>query len=97
MSVPMFINAGLTLTCLPQGLEITCNESELFVFDPPTGQTCDQWAGPFVNATAGYLANPTAISECAYCPIRVGDEVRVHNLISCSAESTYQVLYPSPD
>jgi ATP-binding cassette subfamily G (WHITE) protein 2 (SNQ2) len=56
------------------GLEITCRESELFSFPPPAGQTCEQWAGPFVNATAGYLVDPAATDNCQYCPIKVGDE-----------------------
>jgi len=54
---------------------VNCTQAELSVFQPPQGQTCQQWAGEFVQAVgAGYLANPNDMSNCGYCPVRVGDE-----------------------
>ncbi|KAG6329970.1 hypothetical protein ID866_9118 [Astraeus odoratus] len=56
------------------GLSIQCTSDEFAVFNPPTGQTCLEWAGEFVDAFGGYLNNPNATSACQYCPYAVGDE-----------------------
>ena len=68
--------AGLAfvLTRTYSGLEIVCRDDEYAVFNPPSGQTCQQWAGAFVDAFGGYLNNPNATSSCQYCQYRVGDE-----------------------
>ncbi|KAF8602772.1 hypothetical protein BDV93DRAFT_533391 [Ceratobasidium sp. AG-I] len=55
-------------------LKITCKPMEFAVFQPPSGQTCVQWAGDFVNASVGYLDNPGASSDCRYCPYSYGDD-----------------------
>ncbi|QRW00881.1 ABC-2 type transporter [Ceratobasidium sp. AG-Ba] len=65
--------SGLVSTEL-HGLKITCTPLEFSVFQPPSGQTCVQWAGDFVNATVGYLDNPSATSDCRYCPYSYGDD-----------------------
>ncbi|KAG9089211.1 hypothetical protein FS749_001533 [Ceratobasidium sp. UAMH 11750] len=65
--------SGLVSTEL-HGLKITCSPLEFSVFQPPSGQTCVQWAGDFVNATVGYLDNPSATSDCRYCPYTYGDD-----------------------
>ncbi|CAE6481297.1 unnamed protein product [Rhizoctonia solani] len=65
--------SGLVSTEL-HGLKITCTPLEFSVFQPPSGETCVQWAGDFVNATSGYLDNPSATSDCRYCPYSVGDD-----------------------
>ncbi|KAH8835157.1 P-loop containing nucleoside triphosphate hydrolase protein [Flagelloscypha sp. PMI_526] len=56
------------------GLTIRCNPDEFAVFNPPSGQTCSQWAGEFVGAFGGYINNPNATSSCEYCQYSVGDE-----------------------
>ncbi|ELU43745.1 ABC transporter [Rhizoctonia solani AG-1 IA] len=68
--------SGLVSTEL-HGLPITCSPIEFSIFQPPSGQTCMQWAGDFVNATVGYLDNPEASSDCRYCPYSVGDDFYV--------------------
>ncbi|KAG9100824.1 hypothetical protein FRC06_003645 [Ceratobasidium sp. 370] len=65
--------SGMVSTEL-HGLKITCTSLEFAVFQPPSGQTCVQWAGDFVNASAGYLDNPDAGSDCRYCPYSYGDD-----------------------
>lgn len=57
--------SGMVSTEL-HGLKITCSPIEFSVFQPPTGQTCVEWAGDFVNASTGYLDNPSATSDCEY-------------------------------
>ncbi|GAA5893100.1 hypothetical protein JCM6882_003886 [Rhodosporidiobolus microsporus] len=55
-------------------LEVVCTTRELRVFDPPSGQTCYEWAGAYIEAATGYLTNPDAVSGCEYCQYRVADE-----------------------
>jgi hypothetical protein len=57
-----------------RGLEITCVDDEFTVFDPPSGQTCMEWAGAFMNAVGGYVDNPDDTSGCRYCQYRFGDQ-----------------------
>ncbi|KAG6826923.1 hypothetical protein H0H92_013902, partial [Tricholoma furcatifolium] len=56
------------------GLVIKCKSDEFAVFDPPSGQTCAQWAQPFANAFGGYINNLNATAACQYCQYKVGDE-----------------------
>ncbi|PCH34093.1 hypothetical protein WOLCODRAFT_87269 [Wolfiporia cocos MD-104 SS10] len=56
------------------GLVIKCRSDEFSLFSPPSGQTCQQWAGAFVSAYGGYLNNPNATSECQYCQYAIGDQ-----------------------
>ncbi|KAG9038328.1 hypothetical protein FRB95_001740 [Tulasnella sp. JGI-2019a] len=65
--------AGLTTNEL-HGLVIRCQSDEFAVFEPPSGQTCQQWAGQFVTDFGGYLNNGDATSGCQYCQYKVGDE-----------------------
>jgi len=65
--------AGLTVNEL-HGLVIQCQSDEFATFEPPSGQTCQQWAGDFVNNFGGYLQNGDATSGCQYCQYKVGDE-----------------------
>ncbi|CAH2353785.1 protein Snq2p [[Candida] railenensis] len=63
---------NLTTTLL-SGREVKCSKSEYAFFNPPTGQTCMEFAGPYLNATGGYLQNPDATSECSYCAYSSSD------------------------
>ncbi|KAG9127447.1 hypothetical protein FRC07_013764 [Ceratobasidium sp. 392] len=65
--------AGMVSTEL-HGLKITCKPLEFATFQPPSGETCVQWAGDFVNASVGYLDNPDSTSDCRYCPYSYGDD-----------------------
>ncbi|OSX66986.1 hypothetical protein POSPLADRAFT_1072131 [Postia placenta MAD-698-R-SB12] len=56
------------------GLKIECAASEFNLFNPPSGQTCQQWAGEFVAGFGGYLNNPNATEACQYCQYAVGDQ-----------------------
>lgn len=58
---------------VPSGLVIRCQEDEFAVFNPPSGQTCQQWAGDFATANGGYLNNPNSTASCQYCQYSVGD------------------------
>ncbi|KAI8981169.1 ABC-2 type transporter-domain-containing protein [Trametes punicea] len=56
------------------GLTITCHPDEFIIFNPPSGQTCNQWAQEFVDGFGGYIANPNDTSACQYCQYSVGDQ-----------------------
>ncbi|CDK26265.1 unnamed protein product [Kuraishia capsulata CBS 1993] len=54
--------------------KVHCKQSELAIFDPPSGQTCEEWAGAFMETAAGYLTNGSATENCGYCEYSVADE-----------------------
>ncbi|KAF9270866.1 hypothetical protein L218DRAFT_889741 [Marasmius fiardii PR-910] len=56
------------------GLSIRCKSDEFAVFNPPSGQTCQQWAGEFVSVFGGYLDNQNDTSGCRYCQYTQGDD-----------------------
>ena len=46
-----------------------CAQPEYVVFNPPDGQTCLEYMGPFMDATSGYLKDDNATSDCSFCPM----------------------------
>ncbi|KAJ9478985.1 putative Protein SNQ2 (putative) [Pseudozyma hubeiensis] len=56
------------------GLTVECAANEFSRFSPPSGQTCEAWAGPYIAQAGGYLANPQAMADCMYCTYRTGEE-----------------------
>lgn len=56
------------------GLRIHCTDSELTIFQPPTGNTCSTWAQAYVDRVGGYLSNPNASSDCGFCTYDTGDQ-----------------------
>lgn len=65
---------GALVTNELHDLPVRCDPSEFATFQPPSGQTCAQWAAPFVDAVGGYLRDPNATSDCGYCQFSVGDD-----------------------
>ncbi|MCJ1352541.1 MAG: hypothetical protein MMC33_002525 [Icmadophila ericetorum] len=65
---------GILAATLP-GVAVQCAASEAAYFNPPPGQTCSQYAADFVRSVeAGYLTNPSATSNCGYCPYTNGTQ-----------------------
>ncbi|KAJ5847516.1 hypothetical protein N7455_011473 [Penicillium solitum] len=64
---------GVLSVVLP-AVQIECSSLEATHFNPPPGQTCDAYAGNFVDSIAkvGYLVNPQATADCQYCPYQDG-------------------------
>ncbi|THV06484.1 hypothetical protein K435DRAFT_825902 [Dendrothele bispora CBS 962.96] len=56
------------------GLNIQCKSDEFAIFNPPSGQTCRDWASAFVQKFGGYLDNPLDTSACRYCQYAIGDQ-----------------------
>ncbi|GAA5882789.1 hypothetical protein JCM16303_002456 [Sporobolomyces ruberrimus] len=55
-------------------LAIVCKEREFSIFSPPAGQSCAQWAAPYISAIGGYINNPDATADCQYCTYSTGDD-----------------------
>jgi ATP-binding cassette subfamily G (WHITE) protein 2 (PDR) len=47
---------------------VVCSDVEFVSFQPPAGQTCQQWISPYQRVAGGYLRNPDATSNCSFCP-----------------------------
>jgi ABC-type multidrug transport system permease subunit len=57
------------------GQVVQCGPSEAAYFNPPSGQTCAEFASDFVKtAGRGYLMNPSDTAACGYCPYVDGSE-----------------------
>ncbi|KAI9477046.1 ABC-2 type transporter-domain-containing protein [Coemansia mojavensis] len=53
---------------------IRCRPKEFYIFEPPAGSTCGQYAGSWISGASGYIENMDASSGCRYCQYKVGDE-----------------------
>jgi ABC-type multidrug transport system permease subunit/ABC-type multidrug transport system ATPase subunit len=64
-----YIVSGMLSTGL-SGNTVECESIEYLHFDPPSSQTCLEYMEPFMNATNnGYLLDPSATTDCAFCPL----------------------------
>ncbi|KAG0312098.1 hypothetical protein BGZ97_011443, partial [Linnemannia gamsii] len=68
-----YIVEGLVTTQL-YNLEVRCRDTEFSIFQPPSGQTCIQYAGAFLQNAPGYINNPDATSGCQYCQYAKGQD-----------------------
>jgi ABC-type multidrug transport system permease subunit len=48
---------------------VTCSALETISIQPPSGQTCQQYLGPYMQVAGGGLANPNSTQSCEYCMI----------------------------
>lgn len=67
-----YLVGGLISTALHEQ-QVVCSGEEFQTFQPPSGQTCGQYAGAFANAVGAYINNESATSDCQYCQYAVGD------------------------
>ncbi|KAJ4333725.1 hypothetical protein N0V87_007386 [Didymella glomerata] len=65
--------SGIVSTMLA-GREVTCSSTEVSIFDPPSGQTCGQYLGPYAQAAMGTIQNPDATASCQYCALSNADQ-----------------------
>lgn len=77
------------------GRQVTCSATELSVFQPPSSETCGQYLATYLTAAPGYLENPDATSDCAYCSIRVADTFLESVGISWSDRWRYVLRSPN--
>ena len=71
-----YLMGGLTSAAI-QGTAVECAPKEINYFQPPPGQTCQQYAGRFVTQAAGKILNPDATADCRYCRYTSGDQYLV--------------------
>jgi ABC-type multidrug transport system permease subunit len=55
------------------GTKIVCSTTEINIFNPPSGQTCLEYAGTFIQ-NAGEIYNPNATTNCQYCRYSIADQ-----------------------
>ena len=73
--IPSTYWIGGIIAATLRNIPVVCGPGEAAYFNPPPGQTCQQYGGAFAaNAGAGYLTNPAATSDCGYCPYSNGVE-----------------------
>ncbi|CAG8960438.1 hypothetical protein HYFRA_00008157 [Hymenoscyphus fraxineus] len=60
---------GAILSVSLANAEVRCSSIELLHFEPPNGATCSSYMESFIKYSGGYLKNPDAITDCAYCPL----------------------------
>lgn len=61
------------LSIVTHGIPVQCDENEMARFEPPPGQTCQRYAGPYTQQAGGYV---TELSNglCGFCQYANGDE-----------------------
>jgi ABC-type multidrug transport system permease subunit len=70
---PMSRLVGGMMSTELHDLQVECAQHELAIFNPPSGQTCGQFAATFLKTAIGYVSNPNATEDCGYCQFSVGD------------------------
>ena len=69
-----YLVSGIASTAM-HGRPIVCASDELSRFDPPSGQTCGAYLADFLaTEPGGTLINPTATTQCEYCPLSNSDQ-----------------------
>jgi len=68
-----YIVGGIAAAGL-HGHPVECSESEISVFNPPLGFTCGTYLETYLEEAPGQLYNPTATSQCQYCPLSNSDQ-----------------------
>ncbi|UKZ57315.1 hypothetical protein TrVGV298_011168 [Trichoderma virens] len=73
VSVFTYWVGGIVATEL-HGRQIVCSQSELSIFNPPSGLTCGDYLGPFLQQAPGQLQNPSSRTQCQYCQLSNADQ-----------------------
>lgn len=65
---------GTVVTAL-HGLDVTCTDAELNMFQAPDNTTCGSYMQDFFDRGGlGYIANPESTGQCGYCAYDSGDQ-----------------------
>ncbi|KAH7379502.1 ABC multidrug transporter-like protein [Pyrenochaeta sp. MPI-SDFR-AT-0127] len=65
---------GGTVATMLSGRPVTCSDSEVSIFDPPSGQSCGTYLESYASMTGGAIRNPGATSSCEYCALTNADQ-----------------------
>jgi ATP-binding cassette subfamily G (WHITE) protein 2 (PDR) len=66
-------SAGIVSTELHDRM-VKCAPAEVSIFNPPPGQTCQQYLAPYMSKAPGQLQNPMDMSDCRYCGVSEADQ-----------------------
>ncbi|EIM87152.1 pleiotropic drug resistance ABC transporter [Stereum hirsutum FP-91666 SS1] len=58
---------------------VVCKDKELVHLTPPSGQTCGDYLSSYINASGGYITDPSATDTCSYCSSATTDEFLANN------------------
>ncbi|KAF2667759.1 hypothetical protein BT63DRAFT_447490 [Microthyrium microscopicum] len=61
------------LSLVVHNVPVQCETQELALFTPPSGQSCDTYAGPFAQQAGGYVQTQPG-GMCGYCQFANGDQ-----------------------
>ncbi|PLB48516.1 hypothetical protein P170DRAFT_359775 [Aspergillus steynii IBT 23096] len=70
---PFTYTVASMMSSMTHEILVKCAEGELNFFNPPSGMTCGEYAGAFVNASMATLSNPSATENCEFCQYSVSD------------------------
>ncbi|TFY79979.1 hypothetical protein EWM64_g4033 [Hericium alpestre] len=56
------------------GQQVNCAPEEVNRLTPPSGDTCIQYLGAFIQRAGGFLLDESATGTCEYCQARTTDE-----------------------
>jgi len=48
---------------------VECADNELLEFAPLSGQSCQEYLGPYIEQAGGYLVDPNNTSNCQFCSV----------------------------
>jgi ABC-type multidrug transport system permease subunit len=71
---PLRYFLGGTVSSVLHGVKAECSKEDLTYFDPPSNQTCYEYAEDFLSKSTGYLTNPNGTESCAFCKYTYGDD-----------------------
>ncbi|KAL2060712.1 hypothetical protein VTL71DRAFT_9353, partial [Oculimacula yallundae] len=63
-----YLVSGILSTSLTN-VPVQCSSIELLRFEPLSGQNCGTYMSAYIQTAGGYISNPDATSDCAYCPL----------------------------
>ena len=61
------------LGLIAHNVPVQCEPSELAQFSPPPGQTCEQYANPYIRQAGGYVET-LSNGMCGFCQYASGDQ-----------------------
>ncbi|KAI9039794.1 uncharacterized protein KD926_009137 [Aspergillus affinis] len=70
---PFTYTVASMMSSMSHGIPVKCLETEINFFNPPSGMTCGEFAGSFINASMASLSNPKATENCEFCQYAVSD------------------------
>ncbi|PLB55533.1 hypothetical protein P170DRAFT_443293 [Aspergillus steynii IBT 23096] len=65
---------GSMLTFTIFDADVSCADSELAIFEPPSNMTCGDYLAEYLENSGANLLNPDAVLQCEVCPYTKGSD-----------------------